>query len=74
LLLVIGGVLLFRFIKQRRAMIETKPLTAEERRRGRKSSEGDVMVLFIFICALMVLLALWLILPPLWQSDRESPD
>jgi len=26
------------------------------------------MVLFIFICVLMVLLALWLILPPLWQS------
>ena len=36
LLLVIGGVLLFRFIKQRRAMIEAKPLTAEERRRAEK--------------------------------------
>jgi cytochrome c-type biogenesis protein CcmH len=35
-LLVIGSVLLFRFLKQRRAMIETKPLTAEERRRAEK--------------------------------------
>jgi len=36
LLLVIGTVLLFRFLKQRRAMIEVKPLTAEERRRAEK--------------------------------------
>src|SRR5215468_4463065 len=36
LLLVIGSVLLFRFLKQRRALIETKPLTAEERRRAEK--------------------------------------
>jgi cytochrome c-type biogenesis protein CcmH len=36
LLLVIGTVLLFRFVKQRRAMIEAKPLTAEERRRAEK--------------------------------------
>ena len=35
-LLVIGTVLLFRFVKQRRAMIEEKPLTAEERRRAEK--------------------------------------
>lgn len=34
-LLLIGGTLfLFRFLKQRRAMIEVKPLTAEERRRA----------------------------------------
>jgi cytochrome c-type biogenesis protein CcmH len=30
------------------------------------------MVLFFFICAVMVLLALWLILPPLWQSAAEA--
>lgn len=30
------------------------------------------MVLFIFICVLMVLLALWLILPPLWQLARAA--
>jgi cytochrome c-type biogenesis protein CcmH len=36
LLLVIGTILLFRFLKQRRAMIEAKPLTAEERRRAEK--------------------------------------
>jgi cytochrome c-type biogenesis protein CcmH len=36
LLLVLGSVLLFRFIKQRRALIETKPLTSEERRRAEK--------------------------------------
>ncbi len=36
LLLVIGSVLLFRFLKQRRAMIEARPLTAEERRRAEK--------------------------------------
>jgi cytochrome c-type biogenesis protein CcmH len=36
LLLVIGTVLLFRFVKQRRAMIVAKPLTAEERRRAEK--------------------------------------
>jgi len=30
------------------------------------------MVLFIFICVLMVLLALWLILPPLWQSTGDA--
>ena len=36
LLLVIGTVLLFRFVKQRRAMIEERPLTAEERRRAEK--------------------------------------
>jgi cytochrome c-type biogenesis protein CcmH len=30
------------------------------------------MVVFIFICALMVLLALWLVLPPLWQSARDA--
>jgi len=30
------------------------------------------MVLFFFICALMVLLALWLILPPLWQSASNA--
>ena len=36
LLLVAGSVLLFRFLKQRRAMIEVKPLTPEERRRAEK--------------------------------------
>ncbi len=36
LLLVIGSVLLFRFLKQRRAMIEAKPLTPEEHRRAEK--------------------------------------
>lgn len=36
LLLVGGTLLLFRFLKQRRALIETKPLTAEERRRAEK--------------------------------------
>jgi len=36
LLLVIGTVLLFRFVKQRRALIEERPLTAEERRRAEK--------------------------------------
>lgn len=36
LLLVGGTLLLFRFLKQRRVMIETKPLTAEERRRAEK--------------------------------------
>jgi len=36
LLLVIGSILLFRFLQQRRAMIEAKPLTAEERRRAEK--------------------------------------
>ena len=36
LLLVIGTILLFRFLKQRRAMIEAKPLTADERRRAEK--------------------------------------
>ena len=30
------------------------------------------MVVFFLICALMVLLALWLILPPLWQSAGTS--
>lgn len=30
------------------------------------------MVLFFFICAVMVLLALWLILPPLWQSSADA--
>ena len=30
------------------------------------------MVPFFFICALMVLLALWLILPPLWQSATNA--
>jgi cytochrome c-type biogenesis protein CcmH len=30
------------------------------------------MVLFFFICAVMVLLALWLILPPLFQSAGEA--
>jgi cytochrome c-type biogenesis protein CcmH len=30
------------------------------------------MVVFIFICALMILLALWLVLPPLWQSARDA--
>jgi cytochrome c-type biogenesis protein CcmH len=30
------------------------------------------MVLFFFICALMVLLALWLILPPLFQSTKDA--
>ena len=35
-LLVIGSVLLFRFLKQRRAMIEAKPLTPEEHRRAEK--------------------------------------
>src|SRR5262245_11945555 len=29
------------------------------------------MVPFFFICAIMVLLALWLILPPLWQSASD---
>jgi cytochrome c-type biogenesis protein CcmH len=29
------------------------------------------MVPFIFICAIMVLLALWLVVPPLWQSARD---
>src|SRR5215813_5425883 len=36
LLLVVGSFLLFRFLKQRRAMIEVKPLTPEERRRAEK--------------------------------------
>jgi len=36
LLLVMGTVLLFRFLKHRRALIETKPLTADERRRAEK--------------------------------------
>jgi len=36
LLLVTGTVLLFRFLKQRRTMIEGTPLTAEERRRAEK--------------------------------------
>ena len=35
-LLVLGSFLLFRFLKQRRTMIEAKPLTAEERRRAEK--------------------------------------
>ena len=30
------------------------------------------MVLFFFICAVMVLLALWLILPPLWQASADA--
>lgn len=30
------------------------------------------MVPFFFICALMVLLALWLVLPPLWQSASSA--
>lgn len=30
------------------------------------------MVLFFFICAVMVVLALSLILPPLWQSAKDS--
>src|ERR1043166_1080901 len=30
------------------------------------------MVPFFFICALIVLLALWLILPPLWQSASNA--
>ena len=30
------------------------------------------MVLFIFICVLMVLLALWLIVPPLWPSAGKA--
>ena len=30
------------------------------------------MVLFFFICAVMVLLALWLILPPLWHAAGEA--
>lgn len=30
------------------------------------------MVIFFFICALMVVLALSLILPPLWQSAKDS--
>ena len=30
------------------------------------------MVFFFFICGVMVLLALWLILPPLWQSTGAS--
>lgn len=36
LLLIGGTLLLFRFLKQRRAMIEARPLTAEERRRAEK--------------------------------------
>jgi len=36
LLLVIGTILLFRFLKQRRTMIEAKPLTPEEHRRAEK--------------------------------------
>jgi cytochrome c-type biogenesis protein CcmH len=36
LLLALGSVLLFRFVKQRRAMIEDKPLTPEERRRAER--------------------------------------
>src|ERR1044072_5090375 len=36
-LLLVGGTLfLFRFLKQRRALIEERPLTAEERRRAEK--------------------------------------
>jgi cytochrome c-type biogenesis protein CcmH len=34
LLLVLGSFLLFRFLKQRRTMIETKPLTPAERKRA----------------------------------------
>jgi len=30
------------------------------------------MVLFFFICAVMIVLALSLILPPLWQSAKDS--
>ena len=30
------------------------------------------MVLFFFICAVMILLALWLILPPLWQVTGDA--
>ena len=30
------------------------------------------MVVFIFLCALMVLLALWLIIPPLFQSASDA--
>jgi len=30
------------------------------------------MVIFFIICALMVLLALWLVLPPLWQSTKDA--
>ena len=36
LLLAIGTVLLFRYLKRRRDLIEVKPLTAEERRRAEK--------------------------------------
>lgn len=34
------------------------------------------MVLFLFICAMMVLLALWYVLPTLWQTavDPKSDD
>jgi cytochrome c-type biogenesis protein CcmH len=30
------------------------------------------MILFFFICAVMVLLALWLVLPPLFQSAGDA--
>jgi cytochrome c-type biogenesis protein CcmH len=32
------------------------------------------MVVFILICALMVLLALWLVLPPLWQAAGAAQN
>ncbi|HXT62006.1 MAG TPA: c-type cytochrome biogenesis protein CcmI [Pyrinomonadaceae bacterium] len=30
------------------------------------------MILFIFLCTLMVLLALWLVLPPLFRSAKDA--
>ncbi|HEY3103802.1 MAG TPA: cytochrome c-type biogenesis protein [Pyrinomonadaceae bacterium] len=36
LLLLMGTVLLFRYVKRRRELIKVKPLTAEERRRAEK--------------------------------------
>ena len=36
LLLIVGTIVLFRYLKSRREMIEEKPLTAEERRRAEK--------------------------------------
>ena len=36
LLLIVGTIVLFRYVKSRREIIEEKPLTAEERRRAEK--------------------------------------
>jgi cytochrome c-type biogenesis protein CcmH len=41
LLLIIGTIVLFRYLKSRREMIQEKPLTAEERRRAEKLLRGS---------------------------------